>query len=177
MTTHTRRLAGVAFAGLLLAAGCGDDGEAASDTTAPAEESTTSTTAEPTTTTAAPLEDVTEPVTTVYLAFFDNFSADLALLEDGETFTEETANALRERAAAAGSITVDVKGVTALDEAGCEAAGVASPCAEVAYDLVVNGEAAVPDQTGYAVQQDGEWKVAKTTFCSLASMGGLPEGC
>ena len=173
----SRRIA--ALTGLLVltaACGGGDDDDAATDATeAEAEETTT--TAEETTTTEAEAEDVTEPVTTTYLAFFDGFSGDLALLEDGEAFAADI-EAMRARSEAAGGITVDVKEVTALDETGCENAGVASPCAEVLFDLVVAGTPAVPDQVGYAIEVDGEWLVAKTTFCSLASLGsGLPPAC
>ena len=178
MTTRLlRRVAALAGAGALLATGCGgDDDDATSDTTAAAEETTT-TEAEETTTTAAETEDVTQEVTDVYLAFFDGFSGDLALLEDGDAFAADI-EAMRARSEQAGGITVAVKNVTALDDTGCGNAGVASPCAEVLFDLVVAGTPAVPDQTGYAVEVDGEWQVAKTTFCALASLGsGLPEAC
>jgi hypothetical protein len=163
-----RPLASLAVVGLLLAACGGDDGE---ETTA--EETTTT---EATTTTVAE-EDVAEAVTGVYLAFFEDFKGDPALLEDGDAFAKEIPE-MQQRSKDAGGITVEVKKVTALDAAGCDAAGVPSPCAEVFFDLVVAGTPAVPDQTGYAIQEDGEWKVAKTTFCALASLGsGLPEAC
>ena len=175
--TRTRRLAGLAVAGVLVLTACGgDDSEEAADTTAAAEESTT-TTAEETTTTAAAQEDVTDEVTAAYLGFFENFAGDPSLLENGEAFVDDIP-AMQDRSTQAGGITVAVKNVTVLDDTGCENAGVAAPCAEVLFDLVVAGTPAVPDQTGYAVEIDGQWKVASTTFCSLAALGsGLPAAC
>ena len=174
----SRRIAALTGAGLLvLTAACGGDDDDATDTTAAEQAEETTTTAEETTTTAAEVEDVTEPVTATYLAFFDGFSGDLALLEDGEDFATDI-EAMRARSEQAGGISVAVKEVTALDETGCENAGVPAPCAEVLFDLVVAGTPAVPDQVGYAIEVDGEWLVAKTTFCALASLGsGLPPAC
>lgn len=176
------RLAGAAAAGFLLLAACGgDDGGSTDDTatTVAGGDTTTTAAVEETTTTAAALEDPTEEVTAAYTDFFFNFNGDVTLLEDGESFPAEVLDGMRATAANAGEISVTVHSVTALDDAGCDAAGVASPCAEVNFDLnVAEQRPAVGDQTGYAVQVDGTWKVAKTTFCSLASLGGaVPESC
>lgn len=178
------RLAGAAAAGLLLLAACGGDDEGSTDdtaTTVAGGDATTTTAAadETTTTTAATLEDPTDEVTAAYTDFFFNFNGDVSLLEDGESFSADVLEGMRATAATAGEISVTVHSVTALDEAGCDRAGVASPCAEVNFDLnVAEQRPAVGDQTGYAVQVDGTWKVAKTTFCSLASLGGaVPESC
>jgi hypothetical protein len=180
---HHRVIAGIAVSVCLFAAACGSDGDDAATekaTTTEAEKASTTTTEaeEKTTTTAAGAgEDVTEPVTTNFVAFFDNFAGDPALLEDGESLVADI-DALRASAAEAGEIGVDVKGVTALEDADCESAGTIAPCAEVAYDLVVNGTAVVPDQTGYAVYQDDTWKVSLATFCALTAMGdGPPDAC
>jgi hypothetical protein len=80
-----------------------------------------------------------------------------------------------ERAAA---VSVTPKDVRALDDEARTAAGVATPCAEVKFDLTLNDSPVVPDQTGYAVRQGDRWKVGKVTFCSLAGLGGsVPAGC
>lgn len=142
------------------------------------EETTTTAAEETTTTTALEVPDPAEQGTANFVAFFENFTGDLTLLQDGDTFADEAIQPMRDRAAAAGSITVNVVSVTQLDDAGCQAAGETPPCATVIYDLVVNGDAtALPGQTGHVVFQDGAWKVAKSTFCGLAQLGGLPEGC
>jgi hypothetical protein len=168
MSTFLRPLAILSMAVLLFAAGCGggdDSSESTATTKAP-------------TTTAEVLADVTAEVTPSYTTFFHNFSGDLSLLQDGATFPKESVDAMRATAAKTGSIDVNVKQVTALSSADCAKAAVASPCAKVTFDLVVNGQPVVPNQTGYAVKQDGKWKVAKTTFCTLAALGGSPpQGC
>lgn len=122
-------------------------------------------------------EDVTEPVTTAYTTFFADF--DVTYLEDGDNFGPEVIADLQQRLADAGGASTNVNTVTALDDADCATKGVTAPCAEVNYDLVVAGNAdALPDQTGFAVYQDDTWKVANTTFCTLASLGGsTPEAC
>jgi hypothetical protein len=174
ITFGPRSLAGFAIAGLLLAAGCGSENPPAASTgTQPvANQSATSTT---TATTVDPAK-VSSEVSTSFTAFFEHFKGDPALLEDGEQMKAGIA-ALGESAQAS-HVTVTVKNVKPLDAAGCEAVDVPSPCAEVKFDLNLDGNPVVADQTGYAVQQAGAWKVAKTTFCTLAGMGGkTPSGC
>lgn len=184
MPTPLRRLAVASLLVALVLVGCGgDDDEPSSDsTTTTADDSAD--TSEATDTSEAeeepaeePGEDVTEPVTTAFTTFFHNFDGDPALLEDGDEFAAAIED-LRGSAGAAGTIDVDVKGVTPLDDADCEAAGTIAPCAEVAFDLVVAGDPAVPDQTGYAVYQDDTWKVSAATFCALTALGsGPPDAC
>jgi hypothetical protein len=43
--------------------------------------------------------------------------------------------------------------------------------AEVKYTLNLNGTPALMDQLGKAVMVNGQWKVAGSTFCDLASLG------
>jgi hypothetical protein len=174
ITFGPRSLAGLAVAGLLLTAGCGSENPpAASPGTQPV-----ATQSAPSTTTATTIDakKVAAEASTSFTAFFDHFKGDPALLEDGEQMKAGIA-ALGESAQAS-HVTVTVKDVKPLDAAGCEAVGVPSPCAEVKYDLNLDGNPVVPDQTGYAVQQAAKWKVAKATFCTLAGMGGkTPAGC
>ena len=52
--------------------------------------------------------------------------------------------------------------------------------AAVTYDLLIDGKPVLPGATGTAVLVDGTWKVSKTTFCTLASLGSPVEpveGC
>jgi len=168
MSTFLRPLAVLSMAGLLFAAGCGGDNS----------DEATATTTKATTTTAEVLADVTAEVTPAYTSFFHNFSGDVSLLEDGASFPPASVEGMRATAAKTGSIDVNVKSVTALGRADCSKAAVKSPCAKVTFDLIVNGQPVVPNQTGYAVKQDGKWKVSKTTFCTLAALGGSPpQGC
>jgi len=43
--------------------------------------------------------------------------------------------------------------------------------ADVTYTLNLNGTPALKDQMGKAVQVNGQWRVAGTTFCDLAALG------
>ena len=168
-------ITGLAAASLLLGAACGGSpGPSAAPTTV--EPGSTVPASSAPGTTAATSAAASPEVTTAFRTFFDHFAGDPALLEDGETLRAGI-DSLRSVPQAA-TVTVEVHQAKGLDDAGCTSAGVAAPCAELSFDLVVNGEPAVPNQTGYAVQQGGRWKVAKTTFCSLAGLGGsLPAGC
>jgi hypothetical protein len=50
--------------------------------------------------------------------------------------------------------------------------------ASVTFDLLVNGKVALAKSDGLAVYQNGKWVVAKSTFCTLVSLGGAtPKGC
>lgn len=168
-----RPIAGLALASLLFAASCGDQNPpAASTDTAPTTQATTTT---PPTTKVDPAK-VKAEVTTAYTTFFEHFKGDPALLQDGAKMAAGIkALAASERAP---GVTVTVKDVKPIDAAACETAAVESPCAEVKFDLNLNGNPVLPDQNGYAVQQDGKWKVSTVTFCALAVLGGsTPEGC
>ena len=61
---------------------------------------------------------------------------------------------------------------------------VTSPAqAAVRYDILMNGTAAQPSQTGTAVLDNGSWKVGVTSFCGLLTpensgkTTGLPAAC
>jgi len=63
--------------------------------------------------------------------------------------------------------------------ASCASNQVPSPCAEVTYNILINGTVALPNATGYATEVGGKWLVAKATFCALESLedGSPPAGC
>jgi hypothetical protein len=42
------------------------------------------------------------------------------------------------------------------------------------FTLLLDGKPALPNQTGYAVREDGKWKVAGATFCGLLAAQGAP---
>jgi hypothetical protein len=50
--------------------------------------------------------------------------------------------------------------------------------AVVTFTIRVAGQVVLPDSKGYAVLEDGEWKVAANTFCQLLTLqGSAPEEC
>jgi hypothetical protein len=50
--------------------------------------------------------------------------------------------------------------------------------ARVTYSILLAGTPVLKDQTGYAVREDGTWKVADKTFCGLLALNGsAPAAC
>jgi len=55
--------------------------------------------------------------------------------------------------------------------------------ASVTYSIYVGGQAALPNQSGVAVYQNGKWKVGLVSFCGLLKIenagksSGLPAAC
>lgn len=53
-----------------------------------------------------------------------------------------------------------------------------SDTAEVSFSILLSGSPILGGQTGYAVRQDGTWKVADKTFCGLLALNGnAPAAC
>jgi hypothetical protein len=44
--------------------------------------------------------------------------------------------------------------------------------AKVTFSVLVGGQPLLPDADGYAVRENGRWKVAATTFCNLLTLEG-----
>jgi hypothetical protein len=95
----------------------------------------------------------------------------ISLLEDGQEF----ATVIKSQAGGglAAAATAKVTRVT-----------VTSPSqATVVYNILVAGQAALSNQSGTAVLQDGTWKVGLASFCGLLSLeaggktSGLPAPC
>lgn len=108
-----------------------------------------------------------------------------AVIEDGASLeralTEALGSSLAKSATGA-----NVVSVTLLSSAQCSEAAVAAPCAKVTYDLLgPNGTPLLSGHsTGYAIESDGSWLVAKSTICSLLTLfystegkSGSPPGC
>lgn len=163
------RTASLAFtAGLALAVltGCGDDTDDTGSANSSAGSSGSAGSASPAAESTAPADaaaaqaDVEEN----YKLFFEN--GDPTLLEDGEQLTEAIAQL-------GGMAETKSATVTSVTFTG-------SDSADVVYDLIVDGEPALPGATGTAVLVDDTWKVSKDTFCTLSTLasGGAPaEGC
>ena len=55
---------------------------------------------------------------------------------------------------------------------------VSTDVADVRFSITSNGITALTDVPGKAVREDGQWKVAATTFCQLLSLeGSAPKAC
>ena len=156
-----RKLVVLILALTMVAAGaCGDDDDVAVDET--------------TTTTEAVTEFVEPPFTgdeaevaSAYERFFssDTPPEEAAALMEATEVTEAILTA-----AAAGtegsSTSVEVTGVA-----------IEGDVAEVEFTLKTDIVGDLPGQKGLAVRQDGEWKVALRTLCTLLSLTGSPDEC
>ena len=115
--------------------------------------------------------NATALVTANWVAFFDGKTSaakKISLLENGQKF----ASIIN---AQAGS------GIAASAGAKVHAVTVNSPAqATVHYDITLNGQTALGNQTGTAVYQDGMWKVGDVSFCQLLKIengGTAPSVC
>lgn len=105
-----------------------------------------------------------------YETFFDYrtpTSTGITLLQDGPAF----ASAAQAAAATAGQqkITVQVTNVVSAGSANVR---------KVIYTLSLAGKPTLKGASGFAVLEDGTWKVAGTTFCGLLNLNGAnPPVC
>ena len=146
-------------------AACGSSGGPA----APATSSQASSAA-----TAPASGSATQQIKANWIAFFSAKTPTakrISLLQDGQAF----AKVIRSQASSglASQASAKVTKVTL----------VSSKQAKVGYSILVSGQAALPNQTGVAVLQDGTWKVGVASFCGLLTVenGGktssLPAAC
>ena len=180
MRSHllARRIAAPAL-GLALAlsmAACSSSGASttASPSSAPPSSAPASSPAagsSPTAGSTAASGNATALVTANWVAFFDGKTSaakKISLLENGQKF----ASIIN---AQAGS------GIAASAGAKVHAVTVNSPAqATVHYDITLNGQTALGNQTGTAVYQDGMWKVGDVSFCQLLKIengGTAPSVC
>ena len=180
MRSHllARRIAAPAL-GLALAltmAACSSSGSSttASPSSAPPSSAPASSPAagsSPTAGSTAASGNATALVTANWVAFFDGKTSaakKISLLENGQKF----ASIIN---AQAGS------GIAASAGAKVHAVTVNSPAqATVHYDITLNGQTALGNQTGTAVYQDGMWKVGDVSFCQLLKIengGTAPSVC
>ncbi|MGW0173722.1 hypothetical protein ACWDUM_07740 [Rhodococcus sp. NPDC003322] len=148
----------VATAGV---AGCSDSDDSAADSAA-----TVATSVAATTSAAAEAsEATTKAITDTYVAFFDGTNtpaARAALVESGESFLAPLEGMA---ASPNGQTSATVSSVTMTG----------ADTADVKYTIYMGGAPVLPDQTGQAVEVDGQWKVAATTFCALLAIQGGAE--
>src|SRR5690606_3298558 len=160
--------AGLALAAAVVLTGCSDDesGEAAETTTA----SAAATTTEATTTEAAAADPATiEAIETTYATFFDSTRTPeerAAKVQQSEAFLPVLqAQAANPQSTGLG---VEISEIELIDDSN----------AAVTYTLVMGGNPVRADQAGEAVEGNGEWLVAATTFCTLMALqGGTSPAC
>ena len=102
-------------------------------------------------------------ITHAYETFFDYRTAPstgVTLLQDGSAFK----STIQAAAAAAQQRKITVK-VTAV-------APMSANTRKVTYSLYLAGTPTLNDASGFAVFEDGTWKVAGTTFCGLLNLNG-----
>ena len=75
------------------------------------------------------------------------------------------------------TVSAEVKGVEALDDAGCQGAGVDPPCAQATFDIMLNGAMALPDYKGYVVLRDDKWQLSQISLCGLVSLDPTIPQC
>ncbi len=119
---------------------------------------------------SAPSSDPTvKAVTDTFVTFFNGktpAAQKIALVENGSAF----APALQAQAnnPTSATTTATVSNVKLTDPTH----------AAVTYSILLNGSPALPNQSGQAVNDQGQWKVAVSTFCALMAMqGGAPTAC
>jgi hypothetical protein len=169
----------VPFAALLLLTlpsfSCGDaTGSPASSSTTAAATTVVSTTAVPTTvpTTTTMTDDAL--IRRTFLAFFNgadrNVDLKVSLLQDGEKYRQMLTDADADPRSQ--QLRAQVRTVRLTEGTGCTAAGVASPCAIVTFDLLLGDFPALAAHDGSAVKAAGSWKVSSKTWCDVVAIGG-----
>jgi hypothetical protein len=108
-------------------------------------------------------------VTTSYIRFFDPTVAEsdrLGLIQHGTAFSQ----AIDQEAKSAFAKAATVKVITVTVNS--------AKRATVVYTILLSGSPVLSNQTGYAVNEGGKWKVAGQTFCELLQVQGpLPPVC
>ncbi|MEV5647231.1 hypothetical protein AB0L57_03175 [Nocardia sp. NPDC052254] len=159
-------LCGIAVIAVATITGCSDDKSDNATTSSPA---ATSAAATPGAGAAAADPATTKAVTDAYVQFFDaKQPADqrAAVVEKGDGFAPVLAAQASNPQAQGTSATVS------------KVATVDATHADVTYTLLMNGNPVLPDQAGQAVQENGQWKVAASTFCTLLKLqGGTAPAC
>lgn len=168
---------------LSLTAACGDGSTGASSTTAaPVTTAATTTTAQVTTalTTTAPLTTAPASATTTIDAktaiaanweeFFspsETVQQREALLENGASYEQALIQRSQDPRQATAKAKVKSVELTPPDRA------------TVTYDVYLGDTVALPDAQGFAVLQDGVWKVSGESFCALMTLASTDPvpGC
>lgn len=169
-------LAGLCGALALMLAACGssDDSSAPTPSSAPAPETTTTTTTAAdsggggaSSLSAADRQAITHAFET-FFAGGSEAETKMSVLQDPDRF----ADTIRAQSGS-GLAAATTASVSDMDL-------VAPGRASVTYTISMNDEPVLPDQPGYAVEQDGQWKVSASSFCQLLTLeneGTPPAEC
>lgn len=153
---------GLATISFGVATGCSSDDKSVSNN-----ESTTAATSA---VVAGPADAATtKAISDAYVLFFDGKAAPdkrAAVIERGPEFLAQLQVQATDPQAQSTSVTVSAAKLTGAGHA------------DVTYTLLMGGNPVLPDQTGEAVQEAGQWKVAAATYCALMSLtGGKSTAC
>lgn len=155
--------AGLALAGLLAVAGCasGSSGGASTPPTHPASNA------------AADQTKAIADITTAWTTFFHSGtkpSVAKQLLQNGSNLGKAIKVASQ----------VQQKSKLKEDAKVSKVVFSSPAAATVTYSLLSHGSTLLPDATGQAVLENGQWKVSQSTFCTLVALGAGNEkvpGC
>lgn len=140
--------------------GCGDDRGSTAESTSVAAATTTAAVADAATTKA---------ITDAYTTFFSGqtpAATRAGLIENGSQFQPVLEATASDPRGLTTSVTVAGVKLTGADQA------------DVTYTMLISGNPVFVDQTGQAVKENGQWKVAAATFCALLALqGGAPAIC
>jgi hypothetical protein len=173
-----RSLVVVVAATAIGAAACGSSKASTATATAPTTQAAPTTTAAPATTTTIDQAAAKTQITANFATFFNgadsNYDGRLAYLQNG---TDPILKALFVKLSATKGADLSYVKVTQIDiqaTSDCSDNGYTLPCALVHYDLYLKGTATpvLPGEKGYAVLENGVWKVSRTAYCVLSALGG-----
>jgi hypothetical protein len=173
MRTHRSLMIAVVATMGIAAAACGSSSKPS--TTGSAAQATTTTAAPAATTTTINEAAAKTAITTAFVSFLNsadpNFDARVALIQDGASIKSlfvqlEQQNS---KVASYGKVT----DITLMSADDCSSNGYNSACAAVTYDIYLKSDPTKPalgGSKGYAVLDNGTWKVSRSTFCTLAGL-------
>ncbi|HET8536608.1 MAG TPA: hypothetical protein VFL73_05455, partial [Solirubrobacteraceae bacterium] len=167
-----RAVGGAALVAALLVAGCSSSGSGAhkSASSSPSSSSTSPVTSSPApSASGTPADAATrKAVADAYAAFFgykSTLAQSQAALQHGATFHQTLVE--QGKSSLADKSTATVSSVR-----------VAGKVAYVTFTISENGQPLLSNTPGYAVRENGTWKVAAKTFCSLLTLqGSAPSAC
>jgi len=153
---------------------CGSSGGSANNSSSPSSAPAATSAAAPT---ASPTSDIAadeKAITANWEAFFSPktpVSQRVALLQDGSQFTSIIQAQAGQGLASEASAKVTKVQVISTQQAA------------VTYTILLDGQAALKNQAGTAVFQEGQWKVGVASFCGLLTLensgntSSLPAAC
>ncbi|HEV7194241.1 MAG TPA: hypothetical protein VGN35_13660 [Jatrophihabitantaceae bacterium] len=146
-----------AVAAISLVAGC----SSSKSTSSGSSHSSGSTSAGPATGSPADTAAITDAYTKLF-AISTPMDTSVGLIQDGEAFRPTLVAQSKTSFAKTASATVAKVTVTSSNRA------------TVIFTILLNKSPVLPNQTGYAVRENGTWKVAGITFCGLLAAQGTP---